>query len=472
MIDFLNRLRTMSIQKNVKKSFEEIKKLQSGNDCDFTFVPINKTENAEFCKKENKYIVTILTNYDYQAFSKTIFDSKINIEGDVYNSRDALITSISIGALPKIKYEITISNLEKGKKSKFYRLILPLEKDLCFNVFTAYPFCFNCAGWSRELIKTYIAGREFHIFKLSDDSRKYLFIDCIKEIEYKEFYNQVVCILCALGVLTGYFVEKECFILSSDEISFSKILYVEFRSLRESKYAPYKILPDNPYSFFSSNVAHSKYYLMAHIFNDVFTKLVNKINLSLVFENSLFIFLEALSYPLDTQPACLSVVLEGVCNYINENNEKSVKPITDKKKANELKKEMKSLLNKYSSYFSQDGRLIIEKRIDDINSPTNRAKFEKSISLLGIELTDYEKEALLNRNTFLHCTTELKTEYIEIKQDSPEYVKLFFASQILVRFLYKIILKIIGYEGNIVNTLKYNEEFFESIKNEPMLMKI
>ena len=87
-------------------------------------------------------------------------------------------------------------------------------------------------------------------------------------------------------------------------------------------------------------------------------------------------------------------------------------------------------------------------------------------------MKDYEKEALLNRNTFLHCTTELKTDYIEIKQGSPEYIKLFFDSQIVVRLLYKMILKIIGYEGYIVNILKYNEDVFESIREEPMLLKI
>ena len=186
----------------------------------------------------------------------------------------------------------------------------------------------------------------------------------------------------------------------------------------------------------------------------------------------MFIFLEALSYPLDTQPACLSVVLEGLCNYVKDENESSFKPITDKGKAKEIRKKMKELLNDYEDYFSTDGRQIIEKRIDDINNPTNRGKFEKAIQLLGLELKNYEKEALLNRNTFLHCTTELKTDYLEIKQGSPEYIKLFFASQILVRLLYKMILKIIGYEGYIVNILKYNEDVFESIREEPMLVKI
>ena len=273
-------------------------------------------------------------------------------------------------------------------------------------------------------------------------------------------------------VLTGYFIENESFIFSSDTVDFNTISYKEFCSLRESKLAAYKILPENPYSFFPSDMANTKYDLMAHVNCDVFTRLVNKTYLSLTLENSLFIFLESLSYPLDTQPACLSVVLEGLCNYIKDENEKAFKPIPDKNKAKKLKSEMKNLLNSYASDFSVDGRTIIEKRIDDINSPTNRGKFEKAIEILGLELQEYEKEALLNRNTFLHCTNELKSDFMVIKHGSPEYVKLFFASQILIRLLYKMILKIIGYEGNIVNILKYNEDIFESIKEEPMLIKI
>lgn len=468
-------LESMEIQKHTTETFHEIEKLQNPNDCSFAFISSSETEKGELRKHGNKYVVTLAANRNYNSFSESIFPAKIEVGNDAYYSDDALVTKtiISSNVFPAIEYEVSLSNLHKGNDSKFYRIVLPLDRELdLIGLFTVYKFCFNHYGSSIELVKTYIEGREFHIYKLSNNKSNYLLIDCLSEIAYEGFYNQVLCILCALGILTGCFVEDECFILSSDTLDFSSVCSIRFRSLRKSIYAPYQILPTNPYNFFSSDIAQSKRNLMAHIHTDVFTRLVNKTYFSITLENSLFIFLEALSYPLDTQPACLSVVLEGLCNYIKEDNDKSFKPITDKRKARELKKCMKQLLDGYESDFSPDGRQIIEKRIDDINNPTNRGKFEKAISLLGLELTDYEKEALLNRNTFLHCTTELKSDYIEIKQDSPEYVKLFLACQILVRLLYKMILKIIGYEGNIVNILKHNDNLFESIKDEPMLIEI
>jgi len=458
------------IQKNVTDTFKAIEEFQNTQNCIFTFNQTQKSENGEILKCNNKHFVKISTSCDYLEFSKKIFSSTILINGVSYCCEDSLITTISFD---EEKYEISLSDIYSGEKSNYYRMVLPLDKELDFiRLFDFYSFCYNKSGRSSGLIKTYIEGREFHIYKLSKDNTKYLFIDCLSEIKYQEFYDQCVCILCSLGILTGYFVENECYIVSADDYEFSSIQYKEFCSLRDSKYAVNEILPVNPYSFFSKREAENNRHLMAHIYTDVFTRLVNKTCLSLTLENSLFIFLEALSYPLDTQPACLSVVLEGLCNYVKDENESSFKPITNKGKAKEIRKKMKELLKDYRDCFSTDGQQIIEKRIDDINNPTNRGKFEKAIQLLGLDLKNYEKEALLNRNTFLHCTTELKTDYVEIKQGSPEYMKLFFASQVLVRLLYKMVLKIIGYDGYIVNVLKYNENVFESIADEPILIKI
>lgn len=473
MAGFRETLSRMQIQKNVIESFKVVDLFQTSQKCIFTFDTINKTENGEVIKNDNKHIVTFDAIADYQSYGNKIFSSSIQLNQERFYCKDSLITTISFDNIPLLRYEVTISNMCCGKKSNFYRMILPLEKDidLC-RLFDNYSFCFNEMGWSIELIKTYIEGREFHIFILSNKGKKYIFLDCMATIDYEKFYDHCVCILCSLGILTGYFIENECFIISSNDSDFSTILYKEFRPLRESKFAIYKILPDNPYNFFPSNEAKNKYNLMAHIPSDIFTKLVNKTNLSLTLENSLFIFLESFSYPLDTQPACLSVVLEGLCNYVRGENEKAFKPIPNKTKANKLKEEMYNLLDAYQSEFAIDGRAIVEKRINDINSPTNRSKFEKAIELLGLKLKNYEKEALMNRNTFLHCTEELKIDFIIMKKDSPEYLKLFFASQVLIRLLYKMILKIIGYEGNIVNILKYNEDSFVSIKNEPMLIRI
>ena len=464
----------MKIQKKVISSFKAIELFEKEQqECDFIFNETPKSEKGKFIKYHNKHVVDLSTNCDYQSFTSKIFSSTIVLENNkMYYCDDSLITTMSSDEFAQLRYDVTLSNIYGGEKSTYYRMILPLDRELNLcKLFDKNYFCSDC-GSSLGLIKTYVEEREFHIFKLSHNEKEYLFIDCLSEIEYGKFYDQSICILCALGILTGYFVENECFILSSGDVDFNSISYKEFRSLRESKYAPYKILPDNPYDFFPRKEAKDKSYFMAHIPTKVFTQFVNKISESLMLENSLFIFLEAISYPLDTQPACLSVVLEGLCNYVKDENEESVKPIQNKCKYKELIKRMKDLLNDYKDCFSSDGQTIIEKRIENINNPTNGEKFKKAIKILGLELQGYEEEALLNRNNFLHCTNELKTDSLRIKPDSQEHEKLFFASQILARLLYKMILKIIDYEGYIVNILKYNEKSFESIQDEDMLIKI
>lgn len=464
----LNHLKLLPIQKNIKSSLYEIDQFNENLKGKLSFVDEkrNNDEDAELTKIGNKFKINFVSNADYQKYGEYISSVKFTLNTDnIYYSDDALVTNISFP--PFFKYEVSISNIYKGNKSNYYRIALPLTENLSFNrLFDCYNFCFDKSSCCSELIRTYIDGKEFHIFKI----KNYLFIDCLADIDFDSFYNQAICILCALGVLTGCFVENECFILSSSNNEFDEIEYIEFKSLRKSIFSTYNILPTNPYMFFSSDIAQRKQKTMAHINTDVFTVLVNKIYLSLPLENTLFVFLEALSYPLDTQPICLSVVLEGLCNYIKDNDEKSFLPIPDKGVAKKLRKEMKSLLNNYSAFFSPDGKEIIEKRIADINSPTNRGKFEKAIEMLGLNLSDYEKQMLSKRNVFLHGRIDLETAVV--KKNAPYYVKPLFSSQVLIRLLYKMILKIIGYEGVITNILKYNEDVIEIIKDEPWLIKI
>ena len=219
-------LDSIEVQKNVTETFKVIDQFQKTQTCVFTFNQTQKSENAEISKSNNKHFVNLSTFHDCLEFSKKIFSSTILINDISYCCEDSLITTISFD---EEKCEISLSDIYSGEKSNYYRMVLPLDKELNFvRLFDTYLFCFNKSGWSRELIKTYIEGREFHIYKLSNDNTKYLFIDCLSDIEYQKFYDQCVCILCSLGVLTGYFVENECYIVSANNFGFSSIKYREF----------------------------------------------------------------------------------------------------------------------------------------------------------------------------------------------------------------------------------------------------
>lgn len=243
----LNHLKLLPIQKNIKSSLYEIGQFNENLKGKLLFIDERKNneEYAELIKDGNKFKINFVSNANYQKYGEHISSVKFTVNNDtIYSSDDALVTSISF--LPFFKYEVSVSNIYKGNKSNYYRIALPLTEDLSFNrLFDCHNFCFDESGWCSELIKTYIGGKEFHIFKI----KNYLFVDCLSDIDFDSFYNQVVCILCAIGVLTGYFIENECFILSSSSNEFDEIEYVEFKSLRKSIFSTYNILPTNPYMF-------------------------------------------------------------------------------------------------------------------------------------------------------------------------------------------------------------------------------
>jgi hypothetical protein len=50
--------------------------------------------------------------------------------------------------------------------------------------------------------------------------------------------------------------------------------------------------------------------------------------------------------------------------------------------------------------------------------------------------------------------------------------QIFFICNVLSRLFYKLFLKLIKYDGNIVNNIKINENIFGNIYDESVLMKI
>ena len=467
-------LKKIKIQKNCKTSFEKIKELNGVTKCTID----SNTEKGVLKRTGNKLIFEFNSTNNYSVQGEVIPVQLSNCQA-VFSCQNSFFRKKKINIdLQKFEYEIYISELKEGTQSSFYRIVLPIHLehftltsyfDLLFN------FCYDLLGSFGDFIKTFIDGREFHVYIVEDNANKFLFVDCMHEISYDTFYNQILCILLSLGFFSGYFIEDECYIFSSDTNVFDSINYTEYRSLRESIQFSHRLLPYNLYDFYSSDEVKQHQHEWARVTQDVFTKMVNVLNNSVMFQKALFILLEAERTPLDIQPACFSVVLEALCNYAENSNEDAFAPIQTKSKAKKLRIKMMELLDDSSLEldFSPDGRTIIEKRINDINKQTNRGKFEKTIQCLGLSLSDYEMESLLNRNSFLHASEELKTDKIDIQSNTMDFAKVYVESEILYRLLCKMILKVSGYCGYMVNELKIRCEIYSpSICDETLLIKV
>ena len=467
-------LKKIKIQKNCKTSFEKIKELNGVTKCTID----SNTEKGVLKRTGNKLIFEFNSTNNYSVQGEVIPVQLSNCQA-VFSCQNSFFRKKKINIdLQKFEYEIYISELKEGTQSSFYRIVLPIHLEhftLTSYFDSLFNFCYDLLGSFGDFIKTFIDEREFHVYIVEDNANKFLFVDCMHEISYDTFYNQILCILLSLGFFSGYFIEDECYIFSSDTNVFDSINYTEYRSLRESIQLSHRLLPYNLYDFYSSDEVKQHQHEWVRVTQDVFTKMVNVLNNSVMFQKALFILLEAEGTPLDIQPACFSVVLEALCNYAENSNEEAFAPIQTKSKAKKLRIKMMELLDDSSLEldFSPDGRTIIEKRINDINKQTNRGKFEKTIQCLGLSLSDYEMESLLNRNSFLHASEELKTDKIDIQSNTMDFAKVYVESEILYRLLCKMILKVSGYCGYMVNELKIRCEIYSpSICDETLLIKV
>lgn len=463
----LEKLDKYPIQKKLKKTFGKINDFESLTVCKCKIEDSNVDEHCNLKSSTNKHEITFQTNENYWEKQNKLINIYLSTSKNTYICENSLITYVSYGK--NLTYKISLSNIKIGKPSYYFRLLLPNENKLdLFSLFetTGYRSEF---GITVGLMVVTVNNLNFHVYELKD----YLIIDCIDKFNYDSFYESTLYILLALGILTGSFVQNKCYIISSDDINYESISYFEFRPLRETKKTPYKILPTNPYTFFCSDIAESKREYMAHISKNQFDNFIKKISESKILLNALFVFVESYDYPLDTKPVCLSVVLEGLYQFLNEKIQDQFKPIKDKDKEKELINKIKELLPQFESSFTvPDGESTLLNRINDLNKTSNSAGFQKLFELFNYKLKDHEKETLKNRNSFLHCNEKIYQKYIIVQNGSDEYLKIFFTEENLTKLLYILILKIIDYSGYIVNILKFNEDVFGTIKKEDLLIKI
>jgi hypothetical protein len=95
----------------------------------------------------------------------------------------------------------------------------------------------------------------------------------------------------------------------------------------------------------------------------------------------------------------------------------------------------------------------MEKKISNINSPTNREKLISPFTVFNIPLAEIDKEVLEYRNQFLHGNINLKSQ-----KNRKEYsMNSFEISLRLLTLLNMVIMKMAGHKGYIINHVKTQE---------------
>jgi hypothetical protein len=258
------------------------------------------------------------------------------------------------------------------------------------------------------------------------------------------------------GFIAGYLPQNEGFYFAYKDDSFKIADAVIYRSLINSIKSSYCAIHSNPFAFIEDRKLASQLKPKLNgIDNGLFSNLCRITLANSDILGVLFLILEASTLSLQPMAASYSVALEALATIICKENEEKVTPITDKNTAREMRKELRTVLESYKSRISESGAIVLAKKIENINQPTNRDKLSKPFEMYALALNKLDVEAIENRNAFLHGRLPgLREGVFEFEQDYP---KLYFTALRLYFLVTALVLKYVGFSGLIPNYTKMYE---------------
>jgi hypothetical protein len=303
------------------------------------------------------------------------------------------------------------------------------------------PF-FTTKGMFSELI---INENKFHFYGL--EPIKAFIIDSLYKLSIDEFIKYTYAIRLCFAFLSGKFYRDEVVFLASGNADFSTIDNFDYRVESPSVITNNQII--NPNFFFdqyrqkkkSSKENWKQHHNMFSTKN--FSSLCEKVLESPELMRSIELIVNAGNTNDPIQKGALySVSIETITEYFKSKNESAFKPISDKRTWRKFLKLAKESLEEIKPEIDEMGYKILNSKIENLNSSTNRDKLIKPFELHGIILTEDELSTLEHRNSYLHG-------------GQPKDIKWKTEMDIIALKLHSLVgmllLKSIGYSGHFIH---------------------
>lgn len=336
---------------------------------------------------------------------------------------------------------------------------------------------------NKTLLKVIINEIEYHFFEFRlGKEESYLVIDSTASCILSEFINISHSILLGHGFLYGNVYLDEGYILSSTDKEFNRIVNASFSIYRKSIKTIYRMHTTNAYSVHdmtskdeAENMAKMeevKKWIndIIEIEGSIFSKLCELIYNKEPISRAVLNTIQGNLLSIELKGSAYSIALEAITKvFMEEQNEKSPKPLEKplfKKLKDKLFVALDEMLppdiEKYKNV-----RAILKTRIDNLNSPTNSDKLQKSFDLVGYTLKEYERTALMTRNKFQHGELPASDDTHDVV-----FKEVYFMTIIMHRLIYTLVLKRIGYEGYIINYPQLHSHITEKDLKEPVFYKL
>lgn len=404
-------------------------------------------------------------NLDVGQYHKNI---QIQFGKSIYNLESAFLGN---HAPPKFTASVDrIHTKGFSEKSKYYyRLVIPLEKELSFHYHIQETRFSTDIGYrSRTATTATINGEPLEACCIHRDKNDYyLVIDSPVKQNFEDFAEKANAMKIAIAYLTGYYVGNQGFFFAyttKEKKEPKHFRLVQFRDSIKSGYTP---IHSNAYAYLHRNPIAKHYYpLLRPVSLQEFSLLCEKIHGSLDFSSMILLMLESSVASLLFMPGGFAIALETISDIIIGNKKQKLAPIKDKAISRKIRKEFHEVLGKYSTSILPDDLITLHKRIDQLNQMTNKSRLKAPFDLLGIKLLDEDLKILETRNDFLHGRVPDLTNTGANRSTERINKDLYYASVRFYTILNILILKWIGYDNRVVNHPKLQEPFTKILLDE------
>ena len=379
--------------------------------------------------------------------------------GDFYieSSKDDLNNGILTGRIRINR----LTGLGYAKTDKaYFRCLLPIGSvDWNRDIRTYAVFINN--GWAMGLIELKDNENLLHVYPYHVDDKKYMVVESLTETTSQQMAEYVYSVALTIGFITGTIHLGKCYEFSSSESEFGKDVIMSYHTMRPSSETGMRIFTTNMYyvreTLKSAKVQlkdktplyNSEGMFQEHLQDwlqpDMMQRLFSLIHGDAKAARAVVTIIESANFPLEYQASVRAIVLETLAHSIP-----GPKPIPDDALWESIKTEMDEVISRYKNneageqQISDESLIVLGKKINSMNHPTNADSLAKPLEEAGYPLNDNDREALKMRNTFLHGGLVRGS----VEKQSNE---LFYLSLMLHKLACIIILKRAGFEGYILN---------------------
>lgn len=357
----------------------------------------------------------------------------------------------------------------------YYRLIVPLEKNLDFNFqLTRMPFVSDFGIMSSLGTRTTINGDVFQVCVFKDPKDNYyLSVESKVEHPFEIFSNKAHAIINGLGFMTGHLAGNAGWYFAYRTQEMKDPAYFYHNPMRDHIHGSYTPVNTNPSAWVHDRVEAKRLHdlkFLKPVSPEVFSNLCQQLFDSLAFSAAVLLLLESSVASLVFMPGGYAIVLESLADYMTPEEKEDLAPMKPAL-SRKVREKLSAVINEECKDITEEKRNILLGKIGQINQVTNRSRLRSPFDRLKIPLNERDLQLINTRNDFLHGRIPDLTEAGDDRSTERKNKDLYYAAMRFYTLLGRLILGWVGYDNYVLNHAKIQEYYTRILLDEDYYLK-